>query len=250
METNQLKRQVNRLTVGMLILGAVNVILLFSAFFPAGKKQSFEEISAERINIVGKDNIPVMVISNNRLIPGPTMNGKTYPREFADGRESLSGIIFFNQYGDEVGGLVYNGFKKDAGGYSALEHLSFDQWHQNQVVALQYLDNGKTRRSGLRVYDRPTNVTLDEMFDRFKKRNETPKNTPAYDSITKEIKTAAERGDNGIERMFLGSLDEIAQLQLKDKKGNVRIKIYVDPSGDPRIEFWDANGNISKTLSN
>src|SRR5882672_7722000 len=177
-----LTKQINLLKVGFLILGLLNVFILLSSFSDKSQKKSFEEIDAQRINIMGENNKPVMVLSNNRLIPGPSINGKTYPREFADGRENFSGIIFFNQYGDEVGGLIYNGFKKDSG-YSASEHFSFDQWNQNQVVALQYLDNGKSRRAGLRVYDRPTNVTLDETFDRFKKRNETPKNTAAYDSI-------------------------------------------------------------------
>lgn len=245
--TKNLTKQVTMLKVGFLTLGLLNIFILLSAFGDKTKKKSFEEIDAERINIIGKDNKPIMVLSNNRLIPGPTINGKTYPKEYADGRENLSGIIFFNQYGDEVGGLLYNGFKKDSG-YSALEHFSFDQWNQNQVVALQYLDNGKSRRAGLRVYDRPTNVTLDETFDRFKKRNETQKNSPAYDSITKEINLASERGDNGVERMFLGSQDEVAQIQLKDKKGKVRIKIYVDKTGEPKIEFLDATGNTSKSF--
>jgi hypothetical protein len=206
---SNLARQITMLKIGLLTFGLLNIFILLSAFGDKSKRKKFEEIDAERINIIGKDNKAIMVLSNNRLIPGPTINGKSYPKEFADGRENLSGMIFFNQYGDEVGGLLYNGFKKDSG-YSAVEHFSFDQWNQNQVVALQYLDNGKTRRAGLRVYDRPTNITLDKTFDRFKKRNELTKNSPAYDSLTKEINLAAERGENGVERMFLGSQDEIA----------------------------------------
>ncbi len=248
METlRNLKTQVNMLKFGLLALGLLNVFILLSAFGDRSKKKRFEEIDVERMNIVGKDNKPVMVLSNNRLIPGPTINGKTYPKEFADGRENLSGIIFFNQYGDEVGGLLYNGFKKDSG-YSAMEHFSFDQWNQNQVIALQYIDNGKSRRAGLRVYDRPTNISLDETFDRFKKRNEFLKNTAAYDSITKEINLAVARGDNGVERMFFGSQDEVAQIQLKDKNGKIRIKIYIDKTGEPKIDFLDEAGNLSKTF--
>jgi hypothetical protein len=246
-KTRSLEAKVKLLQVGLIALGLLNVFILLSAFGEGAKKKTFEEIDAERINIIGTNHKPVMVLSNNRLIPGPTINGKTYPKEFADGRENFSGIIFFNQYGDEVGGLLYNGFKKDSG-YSALEHFSFDQWHQNQVVALQYIDNGRSKRAGLRVYDRPTNVTLDEMFDRFKKKNELPKNSPAYDSITKQINLANERGETGVERMFFGSQDEVAQIQLRDTQGKVRIKIYVDKLGQPRIEFFDEFGNPSKSF--
>jgi hypothetical protein len=70
--------------------------------------------------------------------------------------------------------------------------------------------------AGLRIYDRPKNVSLDEIFDRYKARNALPHNSQAYDSIMKEIQTSAERGDNGVERMFIGSLDQEAQIQFKE----------------------------------
>jgi len=240
-------KQLNLLKLAVLSLIGLNIILLMTGFSDKSSKKVFDEIDVERINIVGSNKRPVMVISNKRLIPGPTINGKTYPREFADGRENLSGIIFFNELGDEVGGLLYNGLKKEDG-YSAVEHFSFDQWKQNQVVALQYLDNGKSRRAGLRIYDRPTDVTMDQIFDRFKARNEVSKNSPAYDSITKEIKASALRGDNGVERMFVGSLDEVAQIQLKDKQGKIKIKMYVDKEGHAKIEFYDNDGNTVKSF--
>lgn len=248
MEAGILK-QIHTLKLGVIVLALSNAFILFSAFGNKNKKKSFEEINVERINIIGTNNKPVMVLANKRLIPGPVINGKTYPREFADGRENLSGIVFFNDYGDEVGGLLYNGIQKDSG-YSAVEHFSFDQWKQNQVLALQYIDNGKTRRVGLRVYDRPANISLDEIFDRFKARNDVPKNSVAYDSITREIKASAERGDNGVERMFIGSQDEVAQIQLRDKQGKVKIKMYVDQTGEARIDFLDAAGKVTRSFPN
>ena len=89
----------------------------------------------------------------------------------AEPRPHVSGMIFYNEEGDEVGGLIYNGIPRDYNGiprdsgYSAVGHLSFDQWKQNQVVALQYIDNGRTRRSGLRVWDRPTDVSVARQLD-------------------------------------------------------------------------------------
>ena len=244
----KLINQVNTLKLLVLLLAALNGFFIFSSFINGNRKEKFEEIDAERINIIGTNGKPVMVISNKRLIPGVSVNGKTYPKEFSDGREFYSGIIFFNEEGDEVGGLLYNGWHKPDSGYFAIEHLSFDQWKQNQVVALQYIDNGKTRRSGLRVWDRPTNVQMDEIFDRFKARNEAPKNSPAYDSLTKAIQASAQRGDNGVERMFIGSLNEEAQIQLKDKKGNVRAKFYVDKDGKAKLDFMDERGNVVRAV--
>ena len=241
-----LLRKLNSLKAVIVILILINGFLIFSSF---GEKKSnkFVTLDAERINIIGSDGKPVMVISNKKHIPGVSINGKTYPKEFSDGRENYSGIIFFNEQGDEVGGLVYNGFLKKDSGYFAIEHLSFDQWKQNQVVALQYLDNGKSRRAGLRVYDRP-NVPMDEIFDRYVRRNNATKGTPAYDSITKEIQSSKSRGDDGVERMFVGSLNEEAQIQLRDKKGNVRAKFYVDKDGNAKIEFLNEKGKVERVF--
>jgi hypothetical protein len=138
------------------------VALLALTGFSYQTRNKFTEIDAERLNIIGTNGKPVLVLANRRLIPGPSdewerLSALTSPM----GRDLLSGMIFFNEQGDEVGGLIYNGIKKDSG-YSALGHLSFDQWKQNQVVALQYLDNGTSRRAGLRVWDRPTDVSLDK----------------------------------------------------------------------------------------
>jgi hypothetical protein len=240
---NKIMKQLQMFKIALAVLMILNAYLLLTAFENKTNKAKFEEIDVERINVIGTNEKPVMVISNKRLIPGPIINGKSYPREFADGRENLSGIIFFNDQGDEVGGLLYNGIAKDSG-YSAVEHFSFDQWKQNQVIAMQYLDNGKSRRAGIRVYDRPVNVPLDEIFDRYKARNVMIKNSLAYDSITKEIKASNLRGDNGIERMFVGSQDEVAQIQLKDKQGKVRIKLYVDKTGEAKILFYDKEGKV------
>jgi len=230
------------------IMVLLNAAFLVTGFTSKRNKINAEEIDAERINIVDSSGKLLMALSNSRLIPGPSMNGKTYPREYADGRQFFSGIIFYNPQGDEVGGLIYTGFPKDSG-YFAMEHLSFDQWKQDQVVALQYIDNGKTQRAGLRIYDRPKEVPLDEIFDRYKTKNALPKNSHAYDSIMKEIKTSADRGDNGAERMFIGSLDQEAQIQFRDKKGNIKLKLYVDDNGQAKIVFLDEKGNIVKTLS-
>jgi hypothetical protein len=144
-----LKRRLQLLTLSSILSWGLVALFAVSGFTQQTRTK-FTEIDAERINIIGTNNKPVLVLANRRLIPGPLMNGKDYPRSLADGRELLSGMIFFNEQGDEVGGLIYNGIKKDSG-YSSLGHLSFDQWKQNQVVALQYLDNGTSRRAGLRV---------------------------------------------------------------------------------------------------
>src|SRR5689334_7653580 len=108
----KLRKQIRLLLISNLIAWSMIIVIVLSGFI-AGKHEKFREIDAERINIVGENGKPVMVLANKKQIPGPSMNGKDYPREISDGREFMSGIIFFNDQGDEVGGLVYNGIKKD-----------------------------------------------------------------------------------------------------------------------------------------
>ncbi|MBK8496859.1 MAG: hypothetical protein IPL50_19095 [Chitinophagaceae bacterium] len=225
---------------------ASNIILIsFVAFiFLTGfdkndKLKDFKEINVERINVIGTTGKPVLVISNRRLMPGPTINGKTYDRDVIDGREYMSGMIFFNELGDEVGGIQYAGIKKDATGYSAVGHLSFDQWNQNQVMALDYNDKSGNRYAGMRIWDRPTNASFDYMLDLMAAIKEADGNKPRLDSLYKLWNEAKARGENGVERMFIGSKNEVAQIQLKDKQGNVRARLYVDEHGDAKMEFLD-----------
>ncbi|UCF20453.1 MAG: hypothetical protein JSU87_03325 [Gemmatimonadota bacterium] len=199
----------------------------------------FTEVDVERLNIIGTNGQPVLVLANRRLIPGPSMSGKQYPAAVADGRDLVSGMIFFNEQGDEVGGLIFNGIPKDSG-YSAVGHLSFDQWKQNQVVALQYIDGGTSRRAGLNVWDRPTDVTMDEQLDRGLRMMEAT--GAERDSLRAAAAAARARGEYGVQRLFVGSRDRTAQLVLRDTEGRVRVRLYVDSTDVARLEFLDESG--------
>ena len=235
-----LNRRVQLLTMSNILSWGLVALFMLTGFSQQARTK-FTEIDAERINIIGTNNKPVLVLANRRLIPGPSMNGKDYPRSLADGRDLLSGMIFFNEQGDEVGGLIYNGIKKDSG-YSSLGHLSFDQWKQNQVVALQYLDNGTPRRAGLRVWDRPTNVTFDTQLDRSLRLMQSE--GKQREAIRSEIEASRTRGELGNERLFVGSQDQTAQIQLRDKQARVRVRLYVDANDMARLEFLDENGKV------
>jgi hypothetical protein len=229
-----------------LISFSVIAVLLLTGFGGKGKAR-FTELDIERLNVIGTNGKPVLVLANRRMIPGPSMNGKSYPRSVSEGRELLSGMIFFNEEGDEVGGLVFNGFKKGAGpeDFGAIEHLSFDQWKQNQVLALQYNDHSKSRRAGLMVWDRPTGVPLDVELDRIKRM---PGATPAErESLKREADMARARGDSGAQRLFVGSRDRTAEVQLSDTKGRARARLYVGPDDAPHLDFLDGDGKVVAT---
>ena len=226
-------------------LATLSVVLLTA--FGGSRTAKFTEINVERINVLGSSGKPVLVFSNRERMPGPSMDGKTYPRSVSEGRELLSGMLFFNDRGDEVGGLLFNGFKKGAGAtdYGALGHLSFDQWRQNQVIALQYNDHGNRRRAGLTVWDRPTDIPMAEELDRAMKMQDA---TEAERAVLREqIADARLRGAFGAQRVFVGSEDQTAQVQLSDAKGRVRARMYVGVDNQPHLDFLRQDGSVEAT---
>jgi hypothetical protein len=237
-----LRRQVRFLMISNVASWLVAFWCLIGFARAEGGRPRFEAIDVERINVVGADGRPVLVIANRRLIPGPTMNGKEYPRALADGRDLLSGMIFFNEQGDEVGGLIFNGIQKEKG-YSAVGHLSFDQWKQNQVVALQYVDSGTTRRAGLAVWDRPVDVPLANQLERGERMLRATPEEKA--TLQRGAAEAAARGELGEQRLFVGSRDGTAQVQLNDARGLPRARLVVDSRGAAALEFLDELGKIT-----
>jgi hypothetical protein len=232
------------LFTNVLSFGAI-ILLLLAGFASPARHASFKDIDVERVNIVGANGKPVMVLSNRRLMPGPSMNGKDYPASVSEGRSLLSGLLFFNEQGDEVGGLLFNGFRKGSGpsDYGALEHLSFDQWKQNQVIALQYNDHGTSRRAGLTIWDRPTDVPMDAELDRALHMQTA--SGPELEKLKREGEEARARGEAGAQRVFVGSENKTAEVRLSDIKGKVRARLYVGPDNAPHLDFLNDDGTVS-----
>src|SRR5436305_13936185 len=104
MET-KLEKELRRLKAYAIIATLVGAVLVLTALTLQSGRQKFGEIDVERINIVEKDGKLKMVISNaDRQHPG-MVDGKIIPRE--GGRPA--GMIFFNERGDEIGGLTFMG---------------------------------------------------------------------------------------------------------------------------------------------
>jgi hypothetical protein len=222
----------NLLLIGCLLIG------ILSGFGPRSRIDPV--LSVERLNIVDSTGRPVLVLAAAPRLPGPTFRGKEYPQSFSD-REHANGMIFYNAVGDEVGGLIYEGAPRDSG-YSALGHLSFDQWQQTQVLALTYADNGKSRMAGLRIWDRPT-VPLEQQFAAAERFLAASANT--RDSLRREMNAARDRV-GGSQRIFVGSQDRTASVELRDPSGHVRARLAVDSTGTARLQFIDQRGRVTK----
>ena len=229
-------------TIRWLTLANVTLMVLVGGLLLSGfARPASPVLTAERINIVDSTGNLALVLANGRRLPGAMFHGDEYPQEYV-GRGRSAGMIFFNQAGDEVGGLIYEGARHDSS-YRAFGHMSFDQWQQNQVVAVQYQDDGRSRSAGVRVWDRPTTVPLETQFALARKVQTTPKG-PVRDSLDRERVRARELVQ-GSPRLFLGSEDRMAKLELRDPAGRVRARLQVDSLGAAHLVFLDEAGRTT-----
>jgi hypothetical protein len=223
---------------------ATNVILLsvllIGALAGFTTRSPDPVLSVERLNIVDASGRPVLVLANGPRLPGAMFHGKEYPQAYVD-RGRAAGMLFYNSAGDEVGGLIYDGASRDSS-YSAYGHLSFDQWQQNQVLALTYSDDGKSRMAGFRVWDRPTNAALEQQFAAAERLDAA---TDANrDSLRRERNAARDRVA-GTQRIFVGSQNRTASVELRDPRGRVRVRLAVDSVGIARLQFLDEQGHVT-----
>ncbi len=211
--------------------------LLFGAVFKIIKNKKFDEIDAERINIIEKDGKLRMVISNKlRQHPG-TMDGITYDERKG---QRPPGIIFFSEKGDEIGGLVFDGDTGKGQGGS----LTFDKFRGDQTIQfIHEEDKNENYFSGLKMNDQ--NMPLSDLMSRQKKISKLPSKAEqdfAYQALR----------DQGLlmtERLRIGKdYDKASVVMLKDAKGRVRIELKVQANGNSKLSFLDELGNVTYSL--
>src|SRR5947209_4248344 len=129
----------------------VIVFLTGGAFLqPPASRQKFGEIDVERINVVENDGRVRLVIANAARQAVTVIDGK----QILPNRKRDAGLIFFNDEGDEDGGMTWSG-RIENGVAHADAGLSFDQYKQDETVTLRYAQTGADRQAGLTVADRP-----------------------------------------------------------------------------------------------
>jgi hypothetical protein len=237
MET-KLEKEVRFLKIYTAAATLFCAVFFLSAFTVQNKKQKFAEIDVERINIVEKDGKLRMVIANKeRQHPGVS-DGKIIDRK--DGKRGTPGLIFFNEKGDEAGGLIVS----DSGGRQFLS-LTFDKFRQDQTIGLQHLESDDgSYFAGLKIWDRPE-TTVDEGLTKLEALRKIP------DEVVRKaaIKELKESGALGNDRIYVGrGRNKSAFIELLDTKGKTRIEISVDAAGNPKLNFLDENGKVTYSL--
>jgi hypothetical protein len=233
-----LRREIRFLRLYALASSLVLVILCTAAFRQTSTSARFDELTVGRINVVDADGTLRLVISNkDRMHPG-MMDGKLIDRP-----RPVAGLLFFNEEGDEVGGLTFTGRELNGSG-RANAGIMFDQFKQDQTIGISYSEADGRRTAGLQVWDRP-DQRLSELIDKLNAANKIA--DPA--EREKAIAAARASAQPAPRRLFVGKLpDRSATVSLSDAAGKPRLKLTVDADGSPRIEFLDETGKVLSRL--
>ena len=196
---------------------------------------SFTEIDVQRINVREADGTLRMVISNEGSFPGIPVRGGEVPHPSRDGR---AGMLFMNDEGTELGGLIFAG-KQENGVKSSGGSLTFDGYEQDQTIQLLGIQEGRTRISGLMVSDRP-----DESID-FDLMSRMATMTPE-----EQEEASKHPSFQGAQRAFVGrNPGGDSTLVLRDAAGKARLVLSVARDGKARIAFMDDKGQVTREVT-
>lgn len=241
MKKSKIEKRLNFLTYYAGALTLFLLVFIFGAFTEPDKK-SFEVIEAERINIVEPNGQLAMVLANTKRLPGAIINGRVnYDRKH------LAGILFFNGIGDETGGLLFGSWKTKDGVQKQGVHLSFDSFKDNQVLVLNHMKTGDSTATKFRFIDRPSSFGWAKIAKKaWVTRNGTSKEQKQAEQWLQEHYD--EYSKKTVDRIVIGSFDRLSKIQLNDTKGQPRIRLVIDSTNTPRLEFLDTKGNVIYSL--
>ena len=230
-----MKIRINGNRLLALYSGVLTLVLALTVFMGAqgGAKTSFKEIDVQRINIVEPDGTVRLVLSDKALFPGILFKKKEYPHS----DRKTAGLLFYNEEGTENGGLIFGGEKDKNGKISAYGHLSFDQYDQDQGLAIDSIEDDGLRKARISLWDRP-DYSIGELL----LLQARIKDLPQERQKAEYTKFFAQR-EKAQPRLFLGRSDDgSVSLRLNDKQGRERLILEVTEDGAPVVRFLDQNG--------
>jgi hypothetical protein len=232
-----LRRQLRLLQIYAALSFGMAAVLSVSAFTQSTSTQRIDELTVQRLNVVDANGTLRFVLSNkDRMHPG-VMDGVMINRP-----RPVAGMLFFNDEGDEVGGLTYSG--TDDNGRRANAGIMFDQLKQDQTIGISYGENNGQRSAGLQVWDR-SEQPLSDLIRALNAANALPEG-PERDAA---VKAARAKAPAGPRRLFVGkNTDKSATVSLADGQGRPRLVLRVNEDGSSSIEFLDANGKTTQRI--
>lgn len=240
MET-KLLRQIRLLQICILLLSIITAALVVNTLHPLLSRQRFKVLEAERINIREKSGVLKAALSDSA--------GFNEGQRAERARVRFSGLMFYNEEGQEEGGLVYSGKANPAGGQDADVTLTMDQYRQDQNVYLHHEEHKDAQNlrieDGLSINSRPDWSGVKEEYSIYRKMNAL---APA-ESDQLRLRSL-QSGKISSNRLFFGVRRGVASGQayddagifIKNKWGRTAIRLYVDADNKPHFEVYDPLG--------
>lgn len=215
------------------VLTAVFALSVITGF-TRPRSASFDEIDVERINVREPDGTLRLVLSSKAKFPGLYLEGTEYEHP----NRSTAGMLFFNDEGTEQGGLIYGGETGADGTVSAYNHLSFDQYEQDQVLTLSTSDSDSLHKAGISVWDRPE-WSMQELMQVLERTKGEP------DSVRQAaVGQFFQDRESAHHRMYIGrSQSGAVSVRLNDTEGRERLILEVGSDGAPALRMLDEEGN-------
>src|SRR2546426_606655 len=107
-------------------------------------------------NIVQPDGRYCFVLTNGARAPGAIIGEKEIKRSNSN---NVASIVFYNEEGDENGGLITAGRMKEDGTYYGSSRLVFDRFRRDETLAFQYYEDAIGGYSGILLQDTPDMFT-------------------------------------------------------------------------------------------
>ena len=226
-----IRRQLRILQLYAALSFSLLAFLSVTAFTQSTSTQRIDELTVQRLNVVDANGTLRFVLSNKDRMHSGVMDGVTINRP-----RPVAGMLFFNDEGDEVGGLTFTGTDDD--GRRANAGLMFDQLKQDQTIGITYSESNGQRQAGLQVWDR-SEQPLSDLIKGLNAANALPEGA-ARDAAVKAVRAKAPPGPM---RLFAGKTpDRASQVGLADANGKPRLVLKVEADGTASIDFLDADG--------
>lgn len=186
--------------------GIVTIAFLMLSYSFKSLGDRFDEITVKRINIIDDNGVNRMIISNQERMEPPILFGKKYKRAL-----NPAGIIFYNEKGDECGGIAISK-NPETNTYA----LAFD-YDNADAIGLLTQQNNKTNtyKSGIVINDKDLTGKIGG-------------NTNRINLIT----------ENGNSSLVINGPDE-----------KPRIILSVDSIGNPLIKMINNDGKLIKEIN-
>ena len=213
---------------GLFLLGAVH----------QGKSLTFDTLTVHRINVLDREGKLAMVLTNHDDFPPPIVNGKPVKRMSGN---DTSGLVFYNQQGDEQGALIWSGRIAKDGSFQSGATLSYDSAKTDQLLQVDDQNDNGHQSAYVIGWNEPDETTpRHQQFLREWQSATTDAQKHAVRVKYPDIRSP--------ERFFFGYDDTQSRVTLHDATGRPRINMFVTNDGQAKLQFLDATGKVTYEL--